>query len=296
MGFRTAFFALSCLAAAGAQAQEVFSPFVASQDDSVARMVKLAKLKAGDVVVDLGSGDGRIVLAAARASPGVTGWGVDLDEKLVARANETARKEGLAQRVQFHQRNVFDADLSKVDVIFMWLFPELQRLLRPKILAEARPGTRVVTNMFDMGTWQADDVDDNPGLPLRLWVVPANVAGWWNWTLELKGERLDFAAVLEQQFQKVEGVVRSADRRRVLHDFKLEGDRLSFSLLTDVERVGYTRHQFSGRVSGDTIEGKALVYHPVSHGAEDYQYTEVPWRAVRETRSGYFAPTGLDAR
>ena len=133
-----------------------------------------------------------------------------------------------SNRAQFFQRNVFDADLSKVDVIFMWLFPELQRLLRPKILAEARPGTRVVTNMFDMGTWQPDEVDDNPALALRAWIVPANVAGQWRWNLSLAGETLDFAAVLEQEFQKVEGVARTGNRRRVLHDFKLAGDELSF--------------------------------------------------------------------
>src|SRR3954468_8714817 len=179
---------LAC--AQAAVAQEVFSPFVDTQPENVERMVKLARLKAGDVVADLGSGDGRIVIAAAKSNPKVRGWGVDVDAKLVTESNETARKAGLAGRVQFFQQNVFDADLSKVDVIFMWLFPELQRLLRTKILAEARPGTRVVTNIWDMGTWQADDVDDNPGLPLRLWVVPANVAGWWNWTLEIKGERL----------------------------------------------------------------------------------------------------------
>src|SRR5207253_126073 len=126
-------------------AQEVFSPFVGSQPDNVERMVRLAKLKAGDVVVDLGSGDGRIVFAAAKSNPKVRGWGVDLDARLVKDSNEAARKAGLANRVEFFQQNVFDADLSKVDVIFMWLFPELQRLLRTKILAEARPGTRVVT-------------------------------------------------------------------------------------------------------------------------------------------------------
>jgi SAM-dependent methyltransferase len=287
-------FALAC---SQALAQEVFSPFVASQPENVERMVKLAKLKPGDVVVDLGSGDGRVVMAAAQANPKVTGWGVDLDAKLVKESNEAARKAGLAKRVQFLHRNVFDADLSKVDVIFMWLFPELQRLLRTKILAEARPGTRVITNVWDMGSWQPDDTDDNnPSIMVRSWVVPAQVAGNWNWSLALRGERLDYSAVLEQQFQKLEGVVRAGDRRRLLHDFKLSGEQVSFSLLMDVDRVGYTRTQFSGTVRGNAIEGKALVYHPTRVDPEQYEYTELPWRAVREGKSGYFAPTGLVAR
>ena len=135
-----------------------------------------------------------------------------------------------------------------------------------------------------------------PGYKVMIGSGAANVAGQWRWNLSLAGETLDFAAVLEQQFQKVEGVARTGNRRRVLHDFKLAGDELSFSLLVDVDRVGYTRYQFSGKVRGERIEGKALVYHPVARGAEEYRYTEVPWRAERVANSAYFAPTGLEAR
>ncbi|MFO0207245.1 MAG: SAM-dependent methyltransferase, partial [Betaproteobacteria bacterium] len=139
------------------RAQERFSLFVPSTQPSVDRLISMSKLRDDDFVVDLGSGDGRIVFAAARANVKLRGFGVDIQEHLVKQSNEEAKKAGLADRVQFFHQNVFDADLSKVTVIYMWLFPELMRLLRPKICAEARPGTRGLTHLFDRGSWRADD-------------------------------------------------------------------------------------------------------------------------------------------
>ena len=111
------------------QAQERFSPFVGSQPDTIERMIRLSGLKAGEVALDLGSGDGRIIVAAAMTEPRMRGWGVDIDAALVARANAFAREEGVDDRVRFLHGDVFDADVGRADVIFMWLFPELQRLL-----------------------------------------------------------------------------------------------------------------------------------------------------------------------
>ncbi|MSQ52789.1 MAG: class I SAM-dependent methyltransferase [Betaproteobacteria bacterium] len=230
-------------------AQERFSIFVASNLENVGRMVALAKLKAGETVVDLGSGDGRVVISAARAHPGVRGWGVDVDEKLVRESNEEAQKEGVANRVKFFHRNAFDADLSKVDVIFMWLWPEVQRMLRTKILAEARPGARIVTNLWDVGTWPADEVDDN-GPNISLWVVPARAAGNWRWDLPIRGGKTATSAVLEQHFQAVEGVVRSGTRRGVIADVKLRGDAISFVLTMTLDKYGYSRQVYAGRILG----------------------------------------------
>ena len=105
------------------------------------------------------SGDGRIVFTALRANAKARGIGVDIDEKLVRESNADAKKFGMADRVQFHMRDVFDTDLKPATVITMWLWPEMQRMLRTKILAEARPGTRVLTNIWDLGTWPADKVE-----------------------------------------------------------------------------------------------------------------------------------------
>src|ERR671914_147816 len=170
---------LSLLTAA--PAQERFSPFVGSNPENVRRMVELAAPRSGETVIDVGSGDGRIVFAALEGRPGVRGLGVDINAELVKKANAEAKAKGLADRVRFMHQNAFDADLAKVDVVFMWLFPELMRLLRPKILAQARPGTRVVTATWDLGSWQPDAIDDQGGaMPaIRKWIVPARIEGAW---------------------------------------------------------------------------------------------------------------------
>src|SRR5262249_23290738 len=128
------------LAAGATLAQERFSPFVPSDQENVERMLKLAGLRDDDVVVDLGSGDGRIVLTAAKMNKKLRGFGVDVDEKLVKEANATAKTQGVADRVQFLHQNAYDAELEKATVIAMWLWPESQRMLRPVVMAKARPG------------------------------------------------------------------------------------------------------------------------------------------------------------
>src|SRR4030095_6929740 len=116
-----------------------------------------------------------IVLEAARMHPGVQGRGIEMDERLVRDSTATAEATRLADRVKFIHQNAFDADLSEATVITMWLWPEVMNMLRPKILAEARPGTRIVTRIWDLGeTWKPDATDTN-GSQLFMWVVPAKV-------------------------------------------------------------------------------------------------------------------------
>ena len=271
-----------------AQAQERFSLFVPSDQESVERMLKLANLRDDDVVVDLGSGDGRVVLTAARMNPKVRGWGVDIDAKLVAGSNAAAAAESVADRVQFFHRNAFDADLGEATIIAMWFWPEMQRLLRPVILTRARPGTRVVTNVWDLGTWPPDRVDHN-GQPVSLWIVPARVEGNWSWELPLAGRRVSYAAIVEQRFQTFEGVARTGNRRELLHDPRLTGEDVSFSLALTLEGLGFVRHEFRGKVTGDRIEGTARVSLP-PHDAS----IELPWHATRTATSAYFEPTGTN--
>ena len=278
------------LVAAMAHAQERFSPFVPSDQENVERMLKLAQLKDDDVVVDLGSGDGRIVLTAARMNRKLRGWGVDVDEELVLQSNTAALAQGVADRVQFFHRNAFDADLREATVIAMWLWPELQRLLRPVILARARPGTRVVTNLWDLGSWLPDEEDLEPQR-VAMWIVPARAAGYWSWELTFGGQRVNYAAVVEQRFQSVEGVVRAGNRRELLHDMKLRGEDLSFSLMMTIEKLGFVRHEFRGKVRGDAIEGTAIVSLPPHE-----QTVMLPWRARLGATSAYFEPTGTGVR
>jgi precorrin-6B methylase 2 len=273
-----------------AVAQERFSPFVPSDQENVERMLKLAGLRDDDVVVDLGSGDGRIVMTAARINRKLRGFGVDVDAKLVAEANEVAKKRGIADRVQFFHQNAYDADLGKATVIAMWLWPEFQRMLRPVILAHARPGTRIITNLWDLGDWWKPDAEDLEGPRVAMWVVPARVEGYWAWDLTIDGRRISYATIKEQRFQQVEGVARAANRREMLQDVKLRGEDISFALGMTVDGIGFVRHAFRGKVRGDVIEGTASVSLPPNHE----KTIELPWRATRQSTSAYFAPTGTN--
>ncbi len=275
----------------GAFAQERFSIFVGSAQENVDRMIKLAELRDDDVVIDLGSGDGRIVLTAARANSKVRGWGVDIDEKLVVQSNAEAKKLGVADRVQFFQRDVFDADIRGATVITMWMWPEMQRMLRTKILAEATPGTRVLTPLWGMGdSWKSDKVDSLDNSAIHLWIVPARVEGNWSWELPVNGVEHIYAGVLEQQFQKAEGVVRVGNRRGVLDKMVLNGANIQFTLGMTIGDAGFITHTYNGKAQGNEIVGTVKLQRTIK---EETFTTEAPWRAVRTATSAYFAPTGL---
>ena len=266
--------------------QERFSFFAASSPESVERLLTLARLQDDDVVVDLGSGDGLIPLTAARMNRRLRGHGVEIDPKLVEESNQRARTEGVADRVRFEHRNAFDADLREATVITMWLFPELMRLLRPVILERARPGTRVLTSTWDLGSWKADASDTEGGAAVYMWIVPARVAGAWNWELDVSGRRYRYASVLDQHFQTVEGVARAGDRREVLEGMTVRGADITFTFNITLDQLGLTQHVFSGTVAGDRITGTVAV-------TPDGRPTQtIPWRARRSERSEYFAPTG----
>ena len=269
----------------GVSTQERFSFFHPSSPESVERMLTLVELRDDDVVIDLGSGDGLIPLTAARMNPRLRGQGVDIDPKLVKESNARAVKAGVGDRVRFEHRNAFDVDLREATVVTMWLFPELMRLLRPVILERARPGTRVVTSTWDLGTWKPDKVDGmEPSI--YLWIVPARVAGGWNWDLTVSGKKISYGAVLEQNFQVIEGSARAGDRREVLTTPTLRGADIAFTLNITLEGVGLTTHEFSGKVDGDQIVGTAKL------SSTKLEALTLPWRARRTKEPRYFAPTG----
>ena len=276
---------LVVLAAAPAPAQERFSFFQASTPESVERMLRLADLRDDDVVIDLGSGNGLIPLTAARMNRRLKGRGVDINANLVEESNQEAKRQGVGDRVRFEHLNAFDADLRDATVVTMWLFPELMRLLRPVILDRARPGTRVLTSTWDLGTWPPDKTDSD-GTPIYLWIVPARVAGGWHWDLQVGGRPVHYASVFEQRFQTFEGAARAGDRREVLETPTLRGGDISFTLAITLDGMGLTQHEFSGKVDGDQIVGTVKVT------PKDGSPQTLPWRARRVERSDYFAPTG----
>ena len=278
---------LAVVTAAPTPAQERFSFFQASTPENVQRMLTMAGLRDDDVVVDLGSGDGLIPLTAARMNPRLRGWGVDIDPKLVDESNQRAKAEGLSDRVHFEHRNAFDTDLREATVVTMWLFPELMRLLRPIILERARPGTRVLTTHWNLGSWKPDQVSsDEP--TVYMWIVPARVSGGWEWILDMDGRQFRYASVLEQRFQETEGVVRAGDRLEVLDTMTLRGNEIAFTLNITLNGLGLTRHEFSGKVDGDQIVGT------VKLTASNRSTVTLQWRARRTERSEYFAPTGTE--
>ena len=279
---------LAVLTEVPTRSQERFSFFQASSPESVERMLTLARLRDDDVVVDLGSGNGLIPLTAARMNPRLRGRGVEIDSNLVEESNQRARSEGVADRVRFEHRNAFDVDLRDATVVTMWLFPELMRLLRPIILERAAPGTRVLTSTWNLGAWQADEVDqvDMDGTPIYMWIVPARVAGAWEWELSVASRRFRYSSFVEQHFQKVEGVARTGDRREVLEGMTLRGADITFALNITLDQLGLTRHEFSGKVESDQIVGTVKVT------PADQSPLTMPWRARRSERSDYFARTG----
>jgi hypothetical protein len=276
---------LAALTIVPTRSQERFSFFAASSPESVERMLTVARLRDEDVVVDLGSGNGLIPLTAARMNARLRGRGVEIDPNLVEESNQRARSEGVADRVRFEHGNAFDVDLGDATVVTMWLFPELMRLLRPIILERAAPGTRVLTNSWDLGSWKPDEVDMN-GTSIYMWIVPARVAGAWEWDLSVAGRRFRYSSFVEQHFQMVEGVARTGDRREVLESMTLRGVDITFALNITIDQLGLTRHEFSGKVEKDQIVGTVKVT-PAGQPP-----LTLPWRARRSERSDYFAWTG----
>lgn len=163
--------ATACVRVPGQQVPDVRTPLVV-----VNEMLRLANVTAGDVIYDLGSGDGRILIAAAR-DRGARGVGLEIDPALVAESTERAQRLGLADRLSFRQQDLFEADLTPATVVTLYLSPDLNRRLRPKLLSQLRPGARIVSHSFDMGDWVPSrtlQVSSNEGShTLYLWVVPA---------------------------------------------------------------------------------------------------------------------------
>lgn len=208
----------------------------------VNKMLDMAKVTPQDYVIDLGSGDGRTVITAAKR--GARALGIEYNPDMVSLSKRNAAREGVADKAQFIQADLFESDFSQATVITMFLLAELNLRLRPYILA-LKPGTRVVSNTFTMGEWIADEtvnVDRADGCEnyctAYLWIVPANVGGRW---VLPQGE-----LILNQSFQMVSGTLKSGTQTVPIKNGKLNGDQISFS-------VGIAK--YTGRVNGNTMQG-----------------------------------------
>ena len=234
--------------AAHAQDPEVRAPFVTTPEDVVERMLALAGTGPADHVVDLGSGDGRIVIAAAKLH-GARGLGVDIDSKLVEISRDNARRAGVANLVQFEERDVLLTDLSRATVVTIYLLPSLIDRLQPKLLDELRPGARIVSHAFAMKGWRPDRVEkvrlrsqylrQGDESMIFLWIVPAQARGSWRggeWSLRV-----------QQNFQEIEIEASAGGRTVPVTEARLEGTAISFS------GAGFS---FRGEVGPKTIAGE----------------------------------------
>jgi hypothetical protein len=246
----------------GAQEGEGDVIYVPTPQEVVDEMLNMAKVGPGDYVIDLGSGDGRIVITAAKKF-GASGFGVDLDRVLLKQANENARLAGVASRVRFSEQDLFETELTRATVITSYLLPELNVKLRPKILG-LKPGTRVVTHDYDMDEWLPDaqkvmpvpgkEVGDEGKSHIFLYIVPAKMAGQWFSKIEHGRKAVQYDFFFDQDFQFVEGMVRVGNREGKVPEFKLVGGQAEFTARLIVEGRVLT-HRFSGKVKNDTIEG-----------------------------------------
>ena len=172
MRFVLALLLAAAASAAQPQAQQPDVIFVPTPQDVVDAMLKLANVHRGDVLYDLGSGDGRIPVTAAKEY-GIRAYGIDIDPQRIREANENAKKAGVTHLVQFRREDLFKASFKEATVVTLYLLPDLNVKLRPRLLAELKPGTRIVSHQFDMGTWKPDKkVELSAGRTIYLWTVP----------------------------------------------------------------------------------------------------------------------------
>ena len=221
----------------------------------VDRMLDMAKVTPKDFLMDLGSGDGRTVITAAKR--GVRALGIEYNPDMVELSKRNAEKEGVTARAEFRKADLFETDFSQATVVTMFLLPEINLRLRPKIL-DMRPGTRVVSNTFTMGEWEADETSQVPESTgyyrtALMWIVPAKVEGSW------KSAQGDVS--LKQSFQKIVGTVQQGNVAAAIMNGKLRGNEINFA-------AGGA--QYSGRVTGNTIEGS------IKSGGKTSE-----WRATR---------------
>jgi precorrin-6B methylase 2 len=247
LSLRPAFFALAMAGAAAALAPAALAQeeprldviYVPTPQEVVDRMLDMAEVKPGDFFIDFGCGDGRMVISAAKR--GARGYGVDINPVRIKEANENARKAGVTDRVEFKIANLFEEDLSKADVMGMYLLTDINLRLRPKILDTMRPGSRIVSHAFDMGDWEPDQRDIVSGKQIFFWIVPAKVEG--KWTVE-GGAKMTLN--LTQQYQVVRGKAEIDGKTVDVTDGRLKGTELTFTA------GGKT---YAGKVNGNVIEG-----------------------------------------
>ncbi len=253
-------------------------PYVPTPQIVVDEMLKLAKVAPGDHVIDLGSGDGRMILTAATDFK-ASGFGVDIDAKLVDLANKQAKAEGVADRVRFIEQDMFKTDIGSATVVTLYVMPDFMEKLRPKLLSELKPGARIVAHDYYMVGWYPDQrltltvpekvmANGTDKAYIYLWIVPAVAAGDWRMDFDVGTGKPELVVLsFNQQFQMLTAAAAVKAGPLKIDNPLLKGDEINFSVA-----LGATNYKFTGRILGDRMEGTA---------ASSLGSTAVPWRATR---------------
>ena len=262
------------LAAAPLHAEEEV-PYVQTPQNVVEAMLELAGVRGTDFLIDLGSGDGRIVITAAQKL-GARGVGIDYDSYLVKESTANAEKAGVADRVRFLNEDIFAADLSAATVVTMYLLPEFNLRMRPKLLAELRPGTRIVSHDWDMGDWMPEAKVEVPapgktvGLrkvsTLYLFIVPARLDGTWATRVPVGDGTMDIELMFDQTLDRLGGTARVDGAARAIERAVVKGRYVSFRIDDSRGAIRFQGHAGPDRIVGQVAAPDGTTY---------------PWRALR---------------
>jgi 16S rRNA G966 N2-methylase RsmD len=277
----TSLLAVACFMIAARQphAQELSKlPYVPTPQIVVDEMLNMANVTAKDFVVDLGSGDGRVIITAARNFK-ASGLGVDIDAKLVELANQQAKTAGVADRARFLEQDMFKTDLSRATVVTLYVMPDFMEKLRPKLISELKPGARIVAHDYYMSQWYPDrqfsltvpekvKANGTDKAYLYLWIVPSVVGGNWRLEFDAGGrQRQLIVLALAQQYQMIDASAENIVGPMKIENTLLRGNEISFDLM-----IGASPYRFTGRVNDNKMEGTA-----VTPGSQQ----PIAWRAAK---------------
>lgn len=259
--------------------KELDVPYTATPYPIVEKMLTIADVQKDDIVYDLGCGDGRINILAAKKF-GAAGLGVDLDRSLIKECRKKAAASGVDHLVSFQEQDLFETDLSSATIVTLYLYESVNFQLRPRLLNQLQPGSRIVSHNFGMKEWHPDHisfhVNDDDSHLLYAWIVPANVGGTWN--CEQKGtDKLLFKLRIDQTFQLISGIIIQKDKEYEITTADLQGNKISFTLEQSLGQ-DILAWKMTGRTNGHVMEGKCT---PIDHS----DIAEFAWKAWREPAS-----------
>jgi SAM-dependent methyltransferase len=256
-------------------------PYVPSKPEVVATMLRMAKVTKDDLLYDLGCGDGRIVITAAQLY-GTRGVGIDIDPDRIQESKDNAAKANVGQLVKFLEQDLFQTDFHEATVVSLYLLTSVNLRLRPILLAQLRPGTRIVSHNYAMDTWKPDDsavvMVNETTHNVYFWVVPANVSGVWEGSWGEGSQKKAFGLELEQHFQWPSGTIKRGDSETTLADINLSGDKFQFTAGGGTSSESSTL-VFTGRATGNEMQGTVEIK------TSDGRSSRTSWKAKRNALS-----------